>query len=92
MNFLVNFVQNKTNTIMSILIKDTTREQRIEIVRRSLEDSEEGCDNFYSNDVEEMYKDYIEGRKEIRDINAEYRANYVVSEREMVRPGCGMGR
>ena len=54
MIFLVNFVQNKTNTIMSILIKDTTREQRIEIVRRSLEDSEEGCDNFYSNDVEEM--------------------------------------
>lgn len=78
---------------MSILIKDTTREQRIEIVRRSLEDSEEGCDNFYSNDIEDMYKDYIDGRKEIREINAAYRTNFVVSEREMPgRSGCGMGR
>lgn len=76
---------------MSILIKDTTKEQRIDIVRRSLEDSEEGCDNFYSNDVEEMYIDYIEGRKELREINAEFRTNFVVSEREMARSGCGMG-
>ena len=78
---------------MSILIKDTTREERLEIVRRSLEDCEEGCENFYSNDVEEMYEDYIEGRKELREINAEQTFNYVVSEREMARPGgCGMGR
>lgn len=76
---------------MSILIKDTTREERIEIVRRSLEDSEEGCDNFYSSDVEEMYKDYIEGKKELRQINEEQSGNYVVSERVMERPGCGMG-
>ena len=76
---------------MSILIKDTTKEQRIDIVRRSLEDSEEGCDNFYSNDVEDMYIDYIEGRKELREINAEFRTNFVVSEREMARSGCGLG-
>lgn len=76
---------------MSILIKDTTREERIEIVRRSLEDSEEGCDNFYSNDVEETYRDYIEGRKELREINAEQCSTYVVAEREMPRMGCGMG-
>lgn len=79
---------------MSILIKDTTREERIEIVRRSLEDCEEGCDNFYSNDVEETYRDYIEGRKELREINAEQSGSFVVSEREMqIRGmgGCGMG-
>lgn len=79
---------------MSILIKDTTREERIEIVRRSLEDCDEGCENFYSNDVEDMYKDYIEGRKELREINAEQSGSFVVSEREMSRPmggGCGMG-
>lgn len=78
---------------MSILIKDTTREERLEIVRRSLEDSEEGCDNFYANDVEEMYADYIEGKRELREINAEQSGNYVLSEREMPRMGgCGMGR
>lgn len=85
------FVQKNKHEIMSILIKDTTKEQRIDIVRRSLEDSEEGCDNFYSNDVEDMYIDYIEGRKELREINAEFRTNFVVSEREMARSGCGMG-
>ena len=76
---------------MSILIKDTTREERLEIVRRSLEDCDEGCENFYSNDIEDMYIDYIEGRKELREINAEQSGRFVVSEREMARPGCGMG-
>jgi len=78
---------------MSILIKDTTREERIEIVRRSLEDCEEGCDNNYGNDIDEMYIDYIEGRKELREINAEQSGRFLVSEREMSRPsgGCGMG-
>lgn len=78
---------------MSILIKDTTREERLEIVRRSLEYSEEGCDNFYSNDIEEMYADYIEGRRELREINAEQSGDFVLSEGEMARHGgCGMGR
>lgn len=81
---------------MSILIKDTTREERIEIVRRSLEDCDEGCENFYSNDVEDMYRDYIDGKKELRQINAEQSGRFVVSESEMPRlggsGGCGMGR
>ena len=76
---------------MSILIKDTTREERLDIVRRSLEDCDEGCENFYSNDIEDMYIDYIEGRKELREINAEQSGRFVVSEREMARSGCGMG-
>lgn len=78
---------------MSILIKDTTREERIEIVRRSLEDCDEGCENFYSNDVEEMYRDYIDGKKELRQINSEQSTTFVLAERDMQRPGgCGMGR
>lgn len=74
---------------MSILIKDTTREERLEIVRRSLEDSEEGCDNFFGNDIDEMYEDYIEGRRELREINAERSNTFIVAEREMIKPGCG---
>jgi len=78
---------------MSILIKDTTREERLEIVRRSLEDCDEGCENFYSNDVEDMYADYIEGRRELREINESQVTTFVVSERDMPRSGgCGMGR
>lgn len=78
---------------MSILIKDTTREERIEIVRRSLEDCDEGCENFYSNDVEDMYKDYIDGIRELREINEAQVTTYVVSDREMHHRsgGCGMG-
>lgn len=76
---------------MSILIKDTTREERMEIVRRSLEDSEEGCDNCLSNEMEEAYNDYIEGRRELREINAELSGHFLSSERVMERPGCGMG-
>lgn len=79
---------------MSILIKDTTREERIEIVRRSLEDCDEGCESFMNNDVDEMYQPYIDGLKELREINAEQTFNFVVSEKDMPgrSVGCGMGR
>lgn len=46
------------------LIKNTTRAEREEIVRRSL-----GGDGIGCGDAFEMYKDYIEGRKELSEIN-----------------------
>ena len=63
---------------MKLLIKDTTREEREEIVRRSL-DCGGGCENCSScwlggGDPYEMYQDYIDGKKEIAEINAAYRA------------------
>ena len=66
---------------MKILIKDTTRQEREEIIRRSLDCGGGGCENCSScalggGDPYEMYKDYIEGKKEIAEINAEYRARY----------------
>ncbi len=65
----------------SILIKDTTKEERERIVLNALA-CNSGCDHCASchhgaGDPFEMYKDYIEGRKEIAEINAEYRANYL---------------
>ena len=65
----------------SILIKDTTREEREEIVRRSL-DCGGGCENCSScwlvgGSPWTMYQDYIDGIKEIREINMEYNARYV---------------
>lgn len=68
----------------SILIKDTTREQRMKIVLRSLNicgDICEGCSKCDGltglGDPMDMYKPYIDGEKEISEINAEIRVRYV---------------
>ncbi len=62
----------------SLLIKDTTREERIRIVTRGLAacgtecDGCNGCDNLGGGSVEKMYEPYIEGLKELAEINMEY--------------------
>lgn len=64
----------------SILIKDTTREERIQIVNQALSacGSEcefcNGCDNMGGGQVEAIYQPYIDGEKEIAEINMEFRA------------------
>ena len=58
------------------LIKDTTREEREQIVAESLEYMEANCDGC-SSGLAEMYQEYIDGTKEIRDINMEFNAHYV---------------
>lgn len=67
----------------SILIKDTTREEREKIVAQALAvcggacDFCSGCDNIGGGSVEEIYRPYIDGEKEISEINAEYRKGTV---------------
>ena len=58
----------------STLIKDTTKQERIELIREWLpvEDGLEDCEI----DLWEMYRDYIDGKKEIAEINAEFQTNY----------------
>lgn len=69
--------------IPSILIKDTTREEREEIIRRSLSvcgETCEGCtlcDGLGGGDAWTMYQPYIDGEKEISEINAEYHRGLV---------------
>ena len=75
---------------MSILIKDTTREERERIVSESLGAMDASCDGC-SAGLYEMYEDYIEGRRELREINMEYRSGYVSGEQGRSRSGCGMG-
>jgi len=65
----------------SLLIKDTTREEREAIIRESM-DCGGGCENCSScwiggGSPWEMYRDYIDGKKEISEINREYNARYV---------------
>ena len=68
----------------SVLIKDTTREEREEIVRRSLwggcgSECEfcSGCDNRGGGRVDAIYQPYIDGEKELREINEEFTAPFV---------------
>ena len=73
----------------SILIKDTTREEREQIVADSLGAMEASCDGC-SAGMYEMYEDYIEGKRELRDINREYNARYVSGRQGPERTECGM--
>ena len=74
----------------SILIADTTREEREGSVAESIGNIEGLCDGC-SPGIIEMYQDYIDGKKELREINAEFRARYMSGARIPERPGCGMG-
>ena len=57
-------------------IKDTTKEERQQIVAESLGNIEANCDGCMAG-LAEMYQDYIDGKKEIREINMEFNARYV---------------
>ncbi len=63
----------------SILIKDTTREERERIVAKSIGNVDGACDGCAVGMIE-MYQPYIDGEKELRDINMEFRASYVSGE------------
>ena len=72
------------------LIKDTTREERERIVEESLGAMEAACDGCAAGLVE-MYQDYIDGKRELKEINREYVARYVRGNTKPERIGCGMG-
>ncbi|MBQ3429525.1 MAG: purine biosynthesis protein PurH [Mogibacterium sp.] len=59
----------------SILIKDTTKEERERIVAESIGNINGSCDGCAAG-LAEMYQDYIDGKKEIRDINMEFSAQH----------------
>lgn len=67
----------------SVLIKDTTREERIKIVNESLSVCGQacefcnGCDNLGGGRVEAFYQPYIDGQKELSQLNDEYRRGLV---------------
>ncbi|MBP5607067.1 MAG: purine biosynthesis protein PurH [Lachnospiraceae bacterium] len=73
---------------MSILIKDTSREERERIVAEAIGNVNGSCDGCAAG-LADMYQDYIDGKKEIRDINMEFRAHYESGEEAPARNGCG---
>ena len=64
---------------MSILIRDTTREEREKIVAESIGNISGLCDGC-SPGIIEMYQDYIDGKKELREINMEFNARYTLGD------------
>ena len=66
-------------TMAGYLIKDTSREERQKIVEESLGNIEASCDGCMSG-LAEMYQDYIDGKKEISEINMAFMAGYVSGE------------
>ena len=71
----------------SLLIADTTREEREQIVAESIGNIDGACDGC-SPGLIEMYRDYIEGRKELREVNMEFRARYMSGATGPDRAGC----
>lgn len=49
----------------SILIKDTTTMERIQIVKEALD-----------GEYDEFYDDYVDGKKELVELNSEYSSRY----------------
>ena len=62
----------------SLLIKDTTTEERIEIVKTSLSFGGSDCEGI---DMDDLYDDYIFGLKELADINLEFSEKHAGSVR-----------
>lgn len=72
----------------SLLIADTTREERERVVAESLGNLEGACDGCRPG-LAEMYQDYIEGRRELKQINMDFNARYTSGAEGPRRAGCG---
>ena len=78
----------------SLLIKDTTREERIQIVHQALWgacgiDCEfcSGCDNRGGGRIESIYQPYIDGDMELRECNAAFQRGYISGKQGPERGG-----
>lgn len=71
---------DKDASMDDFLIKNTTKEQREQIVRNALSCGGDGCESCAGCgglDPIEMYQPYIDGKKEIAEITKEFNAKYL---------------
>ena len=76
---------------MGYLICDTTKEEREKLVAEALGNIEATCDGCMPG-LADMYQDYIDGKKALREINMEFQARYVKGDDMPGRDGCGYMR
>ena len=74
----------------SLRIADTTREEREQIVAESIGNIAGLCDGC-SPGIIEMYQDYIDGKRELQEINAGFHAAYMLGTEGPDRSSCAMG-
>ena len=77
--------------IKSILIADTTKEERERIVADSIGNIDGSCDGCMAGLID-MYQDYIDGKKEIKEINMAFKAHYESGEDGPEKTECGFIR
>ena len=70
----------------SLLIKDTTREEREAIVAEALGNIEANCDGCMPG-LAEMYQAYIDGEMELRECNAAFNKGYISGRQGPERGG-----
>ena len=69
---------------------DMKQQEREQIVEESIGNISSSCDGCMPG-LAEMYQEYIEGKKELREINMEFNARYVSGAEGPRRGGCMMG-
>lgn len=73
----------------SVLIKDTTKQERIALIRQWIP-NDDGLEDDGGIDLWSMYDAYIKGEKEIAQINMEFHADFYQEDTKEA-PGCGRG-
>ena len=71
----------------SLLIKDTTKEEREQIVAESLGNINGSCDGCAAG-LADMYQDYVDGKRELKEINMSFRRGYVSGDEGPQREEC----
>lgn len=78
--------------VKSVLIRDTTREERERIVAEATGNIEGACEGCAPG-IMDMYDDYIEGRRELREINMSFQTRYITGQTgpdaDLDRGTCG---
>ena len=85
----IRFTPEEMTLILDILKDGKSKEEREQIVAESLGYMEANCAGCTSG-LAEMYQAYIDGKKELRDINMEFHAGYVSGEEVPGRRSCPM--
>lgn len=71
---------------MGYLIGETTKEEREKIVRESLGNISANCDGCMAG-LADMYQEYIDGKKELRQINMDFHKRYIRNDDLPGKPG-----